>query len=101
MAVWVVIGLLLILLFNLFQGSASRGPQSDVIYSEFLDRVKQGTVVSVTIQGPNITGRMKDGSSFATYAPNDPNLIADLKDKQVQINAAPADDSMHPLLNIL
>ncbi len=100
-AVWVVIGLLLILLFNLFQGSTSRGPQSDLAYSEFLDRVGQGTVVSVTIQGPNISGRMKDGSSFATYAPNDPNLIAKLEETHVQVNAAPADDNMHPLLNIL
>jgi len=54
LALWVVIGLLLLALFNLFQGSTSRGPQADMGYSDFLDQVDQGKVANVTLQGQNI-----------------------------------------------
>ena len=101
LALWVVIGLLLIALFNLFQGSTSRGPQSDMGYSDFLQQVEQGKVANVTIQGPNINGHLTDGRAFATYAPSDPALVGKLIDRGVTVSAAPADDNMHPLLNIL
>jgi cell division protease FtsH len=102
LALWVVIGLLLLALFNLFQGSTSRGPQADMGYSDFLDQVDQGKVANVTLQGQNISGHKTDGLAFSTVAPsNDPNLIAKLSEHKVTFNVAPADDNMHPLLNIL
>ena len=36
-AIWVIIGLLLIALFNLFQGPVPRGSSDEINYSEFLD----------------------------------------------------------------
>ena len=102
LALWVVIGLLLLALFNLFQGSTSRGPQADMGYSDFLDQVDQGKVANVTLQGQNISGHKTDGLAFSTVAPsNDPSLIAKLSEHKVTFNVAPADDNMHPLLNIL
>ena len=75
LALWVTIAVILVVLFNLFQGSSPRGPETTIAYSDFLQQVDQKNIDSVTIQGPNISGRKKDGSVFSTYAPSDPNLV--------------------------
>ena len=41
LALWLVIGLLLIALFNLFQGSTSRNAPTTLAYSDFLAEVGQ------------------------------------------------------------
>ena len=106
LAVWVIIGLLLMVLFNLFGGTGSRGPQGQIRYSEFLDLVDQGGVQDVTIQGNEITGKLTDSKltgngTFSTFAPNDPKLVERLADKRIKFNAAPPDDKINPLLGIL
>jgi len=47
LATWIVIGLLLVALFNLFQTSSSRGPQSTLAFSDFLNDVNRGQVSDV------------------------------------------------------
>jgi cell division protease FtsH len=102
LVLWGVIILLLFALINLFQGSTSHGPQSDMGYSDFLEQVDQGKIANVTIQGQQITGHKTDGLQFSTMAPaNDPNLITKLSDHKVTFNVAPVDDNMHPLFQIL
>ncbi|MBI1777223.1 MAG: ATP-dependent metallopeptidase FtsH/Yme1/Tma family protein, partial [Proteobacteria bacterium] len=101
LALWVIIGVLLVALFNLFQTSSSRGPHASLAFSDFLNEVERGTVAEVTIQGPNISGHFTDGRAFNTYAPNDPNLVSRLTDKNVRIAAAPPDDNMSGLLGVL
>ena len=75
LALWVIIGLLLIALFNLFQGPSARGPQTSLAFSDFLTEVQSGRVSDVTIQGDSIGGHFQDGRSFSTYAPYDPSLV--------------------------
>ena len=73
LALWVVIGLLVFALFNLFQGSSSqREQQSAVAFSDFLASVDSNEIRDVTIVGQTITGHYRDGRKFGTYAPNDP-----------------------------
>ena len=98
---WVIIGLLLVALFNLFQQPSGRDGQSSIPYSTFLADVQVGQIETVTIIGRKINGIRKDGGSFSTYAPDDPNLIEELNKTGVTINAAPADDGSPSLLNIL
>jgi cell division protease FtsH len=101
LALWVIIGLLLIALFNLFQNPSGRGPQANLAFSDFLAEVESGRVRDVTIQGNTIGGHFSDGRSFSTYAPEDPNLVSKLTDHGVRITAAPVDDSMPSLLGVL
>jgi cell division protease FtsH len=101
LALWIVIGLLLVALFNLFQTSSSRGPQQSLAFSDFLDHVNQKQVQDVTIQGNNISGHSTDGRAFTTYAPNDPNLVSRLTDKGVRITAAPVDENVPSLFGVL
>ena len=101
LALWIVIGLLLVALFNLFQTSSSRGPQATLAFSDFLNDVNRGQVADVTIQGNNISGHFTDSRAFTTYAPNDPNLVSRLTDKGVRITAAPVDENVPSLFGIL
>ncbi len=101
LALWIVIGLLLVALFNLFQTSSSRGPQSTLAFSDFVTDVNRGQVTDVTIQGSNITGHFSDGRAFTTYSPNDPTLVNKLMDKGVRITAAPLDENVPSLFGIL
>ncbi|HVO83424.1 MAG TPA: ATP-dependent metallopeptidase FtsH/Yme1/Tma family protein, partial [Syntrophobacteria bacterium] len=91
LALWLVISLMVILLFNMFNHPTQTKQQTS--YSDFLNAVSQGEVSQVTMQGNNILGKYKDGTSFRTFAPSDPNLIRDLRDKGIQISARPVEES--------
>lgn len=64
-------------------------PPQVFTYTQFLDAVQKGLVRKVVIMERNLSGEMKDGTKFATYAPNDPNLISTLRDENVDIEARP------------
>ena len=72
---WGVIVLLVVGLFNLFQNPKQSVVQNKVSFSSFLKNVDDGRVVQVEIQGNQINGVLSDGTTFNTYAPNDPNLF--------------------------
>jgi len=76
---------MVILLFNMFNHPGQS--KQETSYSEFITAVSDGEVNQVTIQGNEIYGKYKDGTSFRTFVPNDPNLIRELRDKGVQISA--------------
>ena len=98
---WIIIGLLLIVLFNLFQGSSSTNNSSKISFSDFIAATESGTVAEVNISGDSITGFLNDGRAFNTFTPNYPNLVDKLNQYGVKITAEPADRSMHPLLSVL
>ncbi|MCC6983440.1 MAG: ATP-dependent zinc metalloprotease FtsH [Bauldia sp.] len=99
-ALWVIIGLLLIALFNLFNTPGTRsGP--DIAYSQFLSDVEQGRVRSVTISGQQISGAYTDNNLFTTYAPEDPQLVQRLEDRGVAIAARPPTEQSQSLLGVL
>ena len=88
-ALWVIVVLLLLALFTLFQTSSPR-PRTDaqeISYSQFINEVDSGRVRSVVIQGPEIHGNFTDGRSFWTHAPNDPTLMQRLLGKGVSVTA--------------
>ncbi len=98
---WVIIGLLLIILFNLFQGSNPNKSSSKISFTDFLVATESGNVSEVNINGNNLSGFLDDGRSFTTYAPNYPNLVDKLSEYGVKITAEPSERSMHPLLSVL
>ena len=102
LALWAIIAVLLIALFNLFQTPQTRGASRDVAYSEFLQDLSGGRVKSVTIAGYRITGTYIDNSTgFQTYSPGDPNLVSRLEEKSVVINARPETDGSNTLFGYL
>ncbi len=99
LAVWVILALLVVALFNLFQSHSLRGPSNQLAYSDFLNEVEAGQVADVTIQGQDLTGHTQDGRAFSTYNPSDNELIKRLREHGVRINAT-ADDESNPLFSI-
>jgi cell division protease FtsH len=90
----VFIILLLIILgffiFNLYPKSDKK--YENVIFSDFVSAVQDGKIASVTIQGRNIVGAYKEGKEFKSYAPEDPELMKMLRDRNVKITAKPDDE---------
>ena len=101
LALWVIIALLLIALFNLFQGPTDRSRTNEITFSDLLAEVDQGNVRDVTISGQTVTGHFDDGRSFQTFAPDDPTLVERLNANGVQISARPPSDEVPSLLGVL
>ncbi|HEV2550597.1 MAG TPA: ATP-dependent zinc metalloprotease FtsH [Stellaceae bacterium] len=102
LALWIIIGVLLVLLFNLFQSSASRNAPNTEDYSQFVAEVDAGQVTNVTIQGKTITYQLADKrSTFTTHAPDDPGLVDRLIAKHIAFKAVPSDENMPTLLGYL
>jgi len=89
--IWLLIGLTMILLFNLI--SAPQKMDEDVVFSDFMTKVEAGQVEEIIIKENYITGRLKDGKKFRTYAAEYPDLVKDLRSKGVKIAAKPPDQS--------
>jgi len=102
LAMWAIIVLLSVGLFNMFQDpKAINSIKNNIPFSNFLFEVDSGRVVEVTIQGNNIKGVLSDGSQFSTYSPNYPNLVEKLSQQKVSIVATPREEKMPSLLGVL
>ncbi|MFN4312412.1 MAG: ATP-dependent zinc metalloprotease FtsH [Ferrovibrio sp.] len=101
LALWVIIGLLVVALFNLFQGPSTRTGSASIAYSDFLNDVNNGQITDVAIQtGSNtVTGHFRDGRAFTTYIPNDPTLVSKLTERGVRVTATPPEEG-NPLFSI-
>jgi len=99
LALWVIIALLLVVLFNLFQPGSSRSPAAQLAYSDFIADVNAGRVRDVTIQGRIVSGILADGRQFQTYTPEDPTLVSRLTEKGVRVIAKPEESDVNPLLH--
>ena len=67
--------------------SAGNVSKTDISYTAFIKHVQQDEVKSVTISENGISGRLKDGKTFTTVAPNDSTLIPTLRSRDVEIRA--------------
>ena len=101
LAVWLLIGFLVFLVVDFYQGSNPSKPSQALSYSNFLTEVKNGNVSRVEIRGNNIKGELNNGSVFSTYSPNDQGLISRLEKSSVEIIALPLDNNSPGLLDIL
>ncbi len=89
---WVVVGLFMILLFNLFS-VPHHEPEEEVIFSEFMTKLDKGEIERVIIKASHISAVMKDKTRIRTYSVEYPELVQVLRDRGVQIEAKPPDES--------
>jgi len=102
LALWVIVALLLVALFNLFQPSTTGGRGAQALaYSDFLTEVGAGHVREVVIQGRTVNGQLSDGRTFQTYTPEDPALVSRLTEKGVRVVARAEESEVHPLFQYL
>ena len=89
-AVWLVIALVLMTVFNQF--GARQQQKSATEYSQFIQDVNQGSIAGVTIEGRILKVRKTDGQLYTVYSPSDPWLVSDLLKAGVAIEAKPEEE---------
>ncbi|MHB8534476.1 MAG: ATP-dependent zinc metalloprotease FtsH [Sulfuricaulis sp.] len=87
---WLVIAIVLMSVFNNFGNHHPAANPMD--YSTFIQKVRQNEVDHVTIQGREISGKLKNNDTFKTFSPGDPGMIGDLLDHSVTIDAKPREE---------
>jgi len=86
-ALWIVILLLLVAMFRLFQNPTVQARSVDITYSKFVEAANDGRIKGVEISGQEIVGAYTDGSRFRTIAPENAEYVDLLLDKNVVIDA--------------
>ncbi|MDR5170871.1 ATP-dependent zinc metalloprotease FtsH [Methylobacillus sp. Pita2] len=89
-AIWLIVALVLMTVFNQFGPKGSS--ESQVVYSQFINEVKEGRIAKVTIDGRVLRGVTNEGRKFNTYAPSDPWLVSDLLKNNVTVEAKPDEE---------
>ncbi len=89
---WVVVGLFMILLFNLFS-VAPQVQEEEVIFSEFMSKLDNGEVTKVTIKANHISAILKNETRIKAYMAEYPDLVKVLRERNVQIEVKPPDES--------
>jgi len=101
LALWAIIGLLVVALVMLFQQPGQRTPIRDISFSELLTQIDQGRVHDVTIAGNEVVGHFNDNRPFTTYIPNEANIIPRLQQHNVSISAKPLNDGSSWIMTLL
>jgi len=91
LALWIVIVLMMILLYNIF--SQQHSGQAEMNYTEFLSMVDNGQIKQAVIQGQELTVTDDKGNRFQVYAPQDNDLISILRNRGVSITAKPEQET--------
>lgn len=91
LAIWLVITIIMILTFNLF--NHPQPTRQTITYSEFLDKIQHGEVISVTLKGNEVKGVLITNEPFHTYVPKDNQLIPLLRQHGVRIRVEPEENS--------
>ena len=89
-AIWVVIGLVLMTVFNQFNNK--QATQNSVEYSQFIEEVKDGKISKVVMEGRTLKATTTDGKKITSYAPPDLWLVSDLLKSGVKIEAKPEEE---------
>ncbi|OGS92687.1 MAG: cell division protein FtsH [Gallionellales bacterium GWE2_58_10] len=98
-AIWMVVALVLMTVFNQFNTRPQQAQQTQLDYSQFLEEVKQGHITKVTIEGRVLKATTADGNRITSYAPTDLWMVSDLLKNGVKIEAKPEEEPSF-LMNI-
>jgi cell division protease FtsH len=92
-AFWIILFLLMVALFNVFSNGTRTSNGREISYSEFLTRVDDGQVASVRLDGERVFMTTTDGVSYQTIQPRNADIIPELRQSGVEIQAVPQEQS--------
>ena len=86
-AFWIVLFLLLVALFNVFNNGMNSESSREVSFSEFMKQIDSGRVSSVKLDGETIYVRNSDGTSYKVIQPLGTDLIGVLRKSDIDVQA--------------
>ena len=87
-ALYVLLIVIVVSMFNNFM--APQQQRSEITYSDFVTQVDNKNVQSVVMSENAVTGKLKDGTEFSSYLPNDNEvLINKMTDNNVSVTVRP------------
>lgn len=102
LALWIIIGLFLVAIFNLINAPTTQKQQMSIDYSTLMQDAKEGNIQEVLIRGTTVTGQLKDGNDFSAIAPpNDPNLLKNLTESNTRIKFAATEEDVPGFFHII
>ena len=103
LAIWALVFVLLLALFQLLQNSSDQtAPSSEVTYSQFLARVERNEISQATIQGDQVRAQTGTGQTIvATLPPQDNDTVRILRENDVDIRVQEESQEGNFLLTML
>ncbi|MCB1370932.1 MAG: ATP-dependent metallopeptidase FtsH/Yme1/Tma family protein, partial [Rhodobacteraceae bacterium] len=92
-AFWIILFLLMVALFNVFSNGSRTSMGREISYSDFLNRVEAGQVSAVRLDGERVYVTSTDGIAYQTVQPRNTDVLPDLREHKVEIQAAPQEQS--------
>ncbi|RRH75470.1 ATP-dependent zinc metalloprotease FtsH [Falsigemmobacter faecalis] len=92
-AFWVVLLVLIVTLFSVFGGGQTTSSSRQLSYSEFMQRVQDGAVTAVTLDGEKVEVQGKDGARYSVVRPEGENIADKLIASKVEVRAVPQEQS--------
>jgi cell division protease FtsH len=91
--IWAIIGIVVVMVVQQFD-KRNRGGSDERAYSAMMDEVYAKRVNKAFIEGRTVRWEDKDGKSFVTYTPSQPNLwmVDDMLKAGVKIGAKPEEE---------
>jgi len=99
--VWLAIFVSLFVLFQFMPGTSKTEKTPILIYSDFVNKIKEGKIDNVALKGRNVVGVTKSGEMFKTYAPSDSKMVDVLLENNVKTRVLPPDPDMPSLLQVI
>ncbi|WP_417067238.1 ATP-dependent zinc metalloprotease FtsH [Niveibacterium terrae] len=92
LAIWLVIGVVLMTVFQQFNNRQSA--QTQMEYSQFMEEAKQGRIAKATIEGRTVHATTQDNRQITVYTPGSQDLwmVSDLMRDGVKISAKPEEE---------
>ena len=84
-AFWIILFLLMVALFNVFSNGSRTSMGTEISYSEFLNKVEDGAVSKVQLDGERVFITGKDGVSYQTIQPRNTDVLPTLRENGVEI----------------
>ncbi len=92
MALWVVLLLMILLLVTVLRQGEE--PPAEISFTEFLTKIEDDQIESVTMEEGHVTGRYRDGNDFATFVPPIyDTLLPRLEERGIEVTARPKRES--------
>ena len=99
--IWIIIGVAMLALFNMFQNNAGTNRSTQVAYSDFISQVESGDMREVTIEGNNLYGMTQNNIPVNSYLPEGADVVSVLREHDVRITARPDESNVPGLFSVL